>query len=237
MATCEPGGRAHSAVTDTPARTAAARRATWGALLLAVMATPACTQVDNALASVPGFAFMRSAPSFDPHEHPLPPPPGSVPFKSPSGPALPPLEATEAALNAWAAGPWGQNPYAADDTTVLAVGRVMYERHCAVCHGVAGFGDGPLYAPHAFPLMPSLVAPPASERADGYIYGVIRAGRGLMPAYGAVMTHSERWAVVTYVNSLEARARAELQPPAQDPAAAPAPPQAPGQPATAPGGR
>jgi mono/diheme cytochrome c family protein len=218
----------------------AQRRTLVAAALLSVVVAPACTRIDDALASVPIFAFMRNSPAFDPYGHPLPPAPGSVPFESPAGPALPPLEATEQALNAWAAGPWGQNPYAPGDAAVLALGRVMYDRHCAVCHGIEGRGDGPLHAPHAFPLMPSLVAPPGSGLSDGYVYGVIRAGRGLMPAYGARMSHDERWAVVTYVNSLQLAAGVQQQPPAQDPAAAagagasPTLPQVPQQPDTMP---
>jgi mono/diheme cytochrome c family protein len=212
-----------------------------GLLLLAVMAAPGCTRIDNALASVPVFAFMRNSPAFDPYEFPLPAPPGAVPFRSPAGPPLPPLEATEQALQAWAAGPYGQNPFAANDQAALAIGRVQYERHCAVCHGVGGGGDGPLHAPHAFPFMPSMLVPPASERPDGYIYGVIRAGRGLMPAYGARMSHDERWAIVTYVNWLQEQAGVRTQPPAVDPAAAagagasPQLPQLPQQPGTPPG--
>ncbi|CAN5888167.1 cytochrome c [soil metagenome] len=207
-----------------------------GIALLSVVAGSGCTRIDDALASVPVFAFMRNSPSFDPYEHPLPPPPGSVPFQSPNGPVLPPLEASEQALNEWAAGPWGQNPLSADDATALALGRVMYDRHCAVCHGAQARGDGPLVGQGKFPLMPSLIVPPATERADGYVYGVIRAGRGLMPAYGARMTHTERWAIVTYVNSLQTAAGAAPPPPAgqqpgttPDGAAAPAtPPDAPG---------
>jgi hypothetical protein len=38
------------------------------------------------------------------------------------------------------------------------------------------------------------------------MYAVVRAGRGRMPAYGARMTHIERWAVVNYVNTLQAPA-------------------------------
>jgi mono/diheme cytochrome c family protein len=188
--------------------------------VLAIIAGSGCTRIDDALASVPIFAFMRNSPSFDPYEHPLPPQPGTVPFESPNGPVLPALLATEQDLNAWAAGPWGQNPLAADDAAALALGRVMYERHCAVCHGAQARGDGPLVGQGKFPLMPSLVAPPATERADGYVYGVIRAGRGLMPAYGARMTHTERWAVVTYVNSLQGAAGVQPQPAPQQPDAA-----------------
>jgi mono/diheme cytochrome c family protein len=167
---------------------------------------------------VPIFAFMHESPSFDPYEHPLPPPPGAVPFESPAGVVLPPLEATEAALNAFAASTHGVNPLAADDQAAMALGQVMYERYCAVCHGAAADGNGPLVGPGKFPVVPSLIAAPATTRADGYIYGVIRAGRGLMPSYGGRMSHIERWAVVTYVNQLQANAGAA----APQPAAAPA---------------
>lgn len=196
-------------------------RALWGGLAVLSLIAPACTRIDNALASVPIFAFLREAPSFDPYEHPLPPPPGAVPFMSPNGESLPPLEATEAALNAFAASPDGQNPLAANDPAALALGQVMYERHCAVCHGTQGAGDGPLAGPGKFPVVPSLVSGAALGRADGYIYGVIRAGRGLMPSYGARMTHIERWSVVTYVNSLQGAAGAAQTGATTTPAAQP----------------
>jgi mono/diheme cytochrome c family protein len=198
--------------------------------LFALVST-GCTQIDNALASVPVFAFMRNSPSFDPYEHPLPPPPGAIPFRSPNGMVLPPLEGSEAALTAFAAGPWGRNPFAAEDAGVLALGQVMYERHCAVCHGVQARGDGPMVGQGKFPLMPSLVTAPATDRSDGYVYGVIRAGRGLMPAYGARMTHEERWAVVVYVNGLQDTAGAvPPQPEVQRPGAEGTAPTAPATP-------
>jgi mono/diheme cytochrome c family protein len=194
-----------------------------GVTLLSIAATPGCTRIDDALASVPTFAFMRNSPAFDPYEHPLPPAPGSVPFQSPNGPVLPPLEATEQALQAFAAGPWGQNPLAADDPSALALGRVMYDRHCAVCHGAQGGGDGPLVGEGKYPqgFVPSLVVAPATTLSDGYIYAVVRAGRGRMPAYGTRMTHTERWAVVTYMNSLQTAAGAVQPSPVQQSPMAP----------------
>lgn len=199
------------------------RRALWAVVALSSVVTPACTKIDNALASVPIFAFLREAPSFDPYEHPLPAPPGAVPFSSPNGAVLPPQEATDAALNAFASTPQGQNPLAANDTAALRVGQVMYERHCLVCHGPQGLGDGPIIGPGKFAFPPpSLLAAPATTRPDGYLYAIVRAGRGLMPAYGPRMTHMERWAVVNYVNSLQAGAGAQPVPsPQQDPAAEP----------------
>jgi mono/diheme cytochrome c family protein len=206
-------------------------------LLLMVLAlsagTSACTRIDNALASVPFLAFMRNSPALDPYEAPRPAPPGSVPYESPVGTVLPPMEGTDAALTAFAGTPEGQNPLAAGDPAALALGQLMYERHCSVCHGLDGRGNGPVTGEGKFPagLVPNLTAGAAVGRADGYIYAIIRAGRGLMPSYGARTTHIERWAIVTYVNQLQAAGG--VVPPAAQPAV-PAPsadttPAAPGQ--------
>jgi mono/diheme cytochrome c family protein len=162
-----------------------------------------CTRFEDAMASIPVFSFMRNAPSFDPYEAPRPAPYGSVPFSTPAGESLGPLEATEAGLNEFAARI--ANPLTPGDTLALRAGKVMFERNCAVCHGPIGRGDGPLIGPGKFPFAPDLTLPVTVQRSDGYMYAVIRAGRGLMPAYGPRMNHLERWATVMYVRQLQAQ--------------------------------
>jgi mono/diheme cytochrome c family protein len=206
-------------------------------LVAALGAAAGCTEIDNALARVPIFAFMHSSPAFDPQENPRPAPPGAVPYLSPLGAIDPPLGpmVTEDELQAYAT--WlGQNPVPATDAGMLEVGRVMYERHCFVCHGATGRGDGPIVRPGAFPFATNLVEDAlAVGRSDAYMYAVIRAGRGLMPAYGSRIAESERWAIVNYVRVLQGGGGAAApapqieapaaQPPQQQPgAAAPSPP-------------
>jgi mono/diheme cytochrome c family protein len=198
-------------------RSGARARHAWVVIALITLTAPACTRIDNALAAVPIFAFMREAPSFDPYEHPLPPPPGSVPYITGNGELLPPLEASEAAFAAFEASSLGRNPLAADDAAALALGRLMYDRHCSVCHGVTGAGDGPVAAAYPQGFVLPLTSGTALGLSDAYVYAVIRAGRGRMPAYGARMTHIERWSVVNYVNALQGPAGAVQGPaPAQD---------------------
>ena len=186
-------------------------RATWAALAVVTLLAPGCTRIDNALAAVPIFAFMREAPSFDPYEHPLPPPPGSVPYISGNGEVLAPMEASEAAFAAFEASPQGRNPLAADDAAALELGGIMYARHCSVCHGAEGAGDGPVARVYGAGFVPPLTSGTAVGRSDAYVYAVVRAGRGRMPSYGARMTHIERWAVVNYVNALQGAAGAPVQ--------------------------
>ena len=116
---------------------------------------------------------------------------------------MPPLEASEAAFAAFEASAYGQNPLAQDDAAALELGQVMYERHCSVCHGTTGAGDGPVGNVYGPGFVPPLTSGVAVGRSDAYIYAVIRAGRARMPSYGARTTHLERWAIVNYVNSLQ----------------------------------
>lgn len=187
-------------------------RALLAAALLSV--STGCTRIDDALASVPFFAFMRDSPSFDPYEATRPAPPNTVPFESPAGEFIPPIAsvqmgpaqvATEAGLRAFAAGPYGTNPFAGED--LLAAGEERYAVMCAVCHGPQGQGDGTVVGQDRYPpLAPNLTRPETVALPDGYIYGVIRAGRGLMPAYGSRVNHRERWAIVEYLRQLQRQA-------------------------------
>jgi mono/diheme cytochrome c family protein len=190
----------------------------------AALSSAACTQIDNMLASVPVFAFLREAPSFDPYEAPRPAPPFSVPFSTPAGEVEPQIALTPTGLDEFAASPFGQNPLAGD-TATRALGQTMYERYCSVCHGPQGRGDGTIVGQDRYPpLAPNLTLPASVARADGYLYGVIKAGRGLMPAYGPRTTVTERWAIVNYVRQLQgAPAAAPVQPADTTGAAAPPP--------------
>jgi len=203
------GSRRGEPVGRSGATPRAARRAFGLAVVVAAALSAAgCTQLDNLLASIPTFNFLRDAPFFDPYEAPRPLPENAVPFSAPGGVAPPPLANTEAALTAFgnAVGP---NPLPAD-SAVLARGQELFLRFCMVCHGPTGAGNGPVvFKPGQdqpgtrFPLGPSLLVPSAVQRTDGYLYGIIRVGRGLMPPYGDKISDLDRWAVVHYLRQLQ----------------------------------
>ena len=53
----------------------------------------------------------------------------------------------------------------------------------------------------------SLLTDRARAWPDGYIYSLIRYGRGVMPMYGDKVTEpADRWAIVNYVRQLQAAA-------------------------------
>lgn len=94
------------------------------------------------------------------------------------------------------------NPVAADARS-LDNGRKNYQINCAVCHGAIGDGNGGLVRVNpAYRFAPSLLAESAVGRADGYVYGIIRNGRGIMPSYARI-EEADRWDVVNYVRTLQ----------------------------------
>jgi mono/diheme cytochrome c family protein len=94
-----------------------------------------------------------------------------------------------------------RNP-TAPSAASLENGHKYYAINCAVCHGDAGDGNG-LATNFQFPKI-SLLTESALGRSDGYLYGMIRNGRGLMPTYNRI-EHMDRWDVVNYVRALQGR--------------------------------
>ena len=88
------------------------------------------------------------------------------------------------------------------DSASLANGRKYFVINCAVCHGMAGKGDGTAVKYGVFPF--PLVSGPALSRTDGYIFGMIRNGRGNMPPYNRI-EEKDRWDVVNYIRGLQGK--------------------------------
>ena len=71
------------------------------------------------------------------------------------------------------------------------------------CHGLSGDANGGLKKVNpAYGFAPSLLVAQAVGRSDGYIYGMIRNGRGVMPNYNRI-EEADRWDVVNYVRALQ----------------------------------
>ncbi len=102
---------------------------------------------------------------------------------------------------------------------VAAAGDTLYHTFCSVCHGPTGNADGTVSRQIG---APSLLTARARAYSDGYIYSIIRYGRGVMPRYGdKVYDPTDRWAIVTHVRKLQS---ATAAPPGPAGAAAPVPP-------------
>ena len=88
-----------------------------------------------------------------------------------------------------------------DRAATLVRGDTLYHTFCAPCHGAIGAADGPVGPKVA---APSLLTQRAIGYTDGYLYAMIRYGRGVMPRYGDKLYRPlDRWAVVNYVRRLQ----------------------------------
>jgi mono/diheme cytochrome c family protein len=94
------------------------------------------------------------------------------------------------------------NP-AAKDARSLENGRMQFQINCAVCHGALGAGDGPV-TKFGLPVLPiGSGTNAATKLSDGYIFAIIRNGRGLMPSYNRI-EERDRWDLINYLRAIQA---------------------------------
>ena len=186
-------------------------------VLVMLVATGACTPLDNVLAGIFG-RHMRDSRSFDPYENTIAPPPNSVPFAAGNFPPGPGRLNTGQPERGVFPPPFGQadlfgpivqnlpNPVPADAAS-LERGEELFDRMCSVCHGVAGVGaQANIIDKYPLLVAYNLSGPVVSGYSDGYIYGIMRVGRGLMPPYGHQVSHFYRWNIVNHIRVLQRQA-------------------------------
>ncbi len=188
--------------TDFPGRTVTLSRA---ARLLAVVTLP------FAFTGCAWFTDFKEQPSIDPWQSPSQNPADSLvpPRFNPQNSVS--INGTAAAGFAVSYTPAPQtidslgtipNPTPITEAS-LANGQKYYNIYCAMCHGVLGNANGTLrqYNP-AYAWSPSIIEASTQARTDGYIWGMMRNGRGSMPAYPHI-EEMDRWDVVNYVRALQ----------------------------------
>ncbi len=96
------------------------------------------------------------------------------------------------------------NPVAPDARS-LDNGRKYFQINCSVCHGEVGDGNSALKQLNpGYGVAPSLLTDAAKARTDGYVWGMIRNGRGLMAPYNRI-EEADRWDVVNYLRGLQGK--------------------------------
>lgn len=95
------------------------------------------------------------------------------------------------------------------DRPLLTRGRLIFDRHCAVCHGRTGEGNG-ITTRYGMNPPPTYHSDRLREETDGYIYQVITEGRNTMGPYGGRIAPDDRWAIVAHVRVLQRAFHATL---------------------------
>jgi len=171
-----------------------------GARVAVVLAT-------TLLASCSWFTDFKQQPKIDPWETAADTiafrgnPQGSVPITGSAAPGFeyaripaPPVITTMAGI---------PNPTQADSASVDR-GRVNFQINCAVCHGPLGMGNGNATKYGMPGISIGAGSNAANTLTDGYIFGMIRNGRGLMPSYNRI-EESDRWDIVNYLRSIQGK--------------------------------
>lgn len=160
------------------------------------------------LASCSWFTDFKQQPKIDPWETAA----DTIPFRGNpqesvpiTGSVAPGFEYARVTAGMPATSPFSaiQNPVPADSASVNR-GRIQYQINCAVCHGPSGMGNGPVTKYGLYPPAIGSANSPAASYPDGYIFGVIRNGRGLMPTYNRI-EESDRWDIINYLRSLQGK--------------------------------
>jgi mono/diheme cytochrome c family protein len=173
------------------------RRAVAAAATLALaLAAAGCTTLDNAIAKVPWFTTMHNQPVVRPfesgaaaHGAPRVPAPGTVPTTG-----------HEDSLDILTDLGNVANPVPRAAAS-LERGQLLFDTYCIVCHGPTGHADGTVVPKFVPP--PDLTLETSRQRSDGYLYAMIKQGRGIMPRYGDRIRGVDRWHVVNYVRKLQ----------------------------------
>jgi len=84
---------------------------------------------------------------------------------------------------------------------LMAEGKAKYDIFCTVCHGAAGDGNG-VTKPYGV-LAASYHDDRLRSVEDGYIFDVIKNGKGLMLPLNDRISPEEGWAIVLYVRALQ----------------------------------
>ena len=89
------------------------------------------------------------------------------------------------------------------DVALLARGREQFDIYCSPCHGRLGDGNGITKKIGDMPAVANLHDKRIVEMTDGEIFNTVTHGKGLMGAYGPLMTAPDRWATIAYLRALQ----------------------------------
>jgi mono/diheme cytochrome c family protein len=91
-------------------------------------------------------------------------------------------------------------------------GQQRYAIFCSHCHGQVGGGTGgdPIYVPlvgmvvaRGFPTPPTYHQDRLRQAPIGHFFDVITNGAGRMPPHGYLVPPEDRWAIATYIRTLQ----------------------------------
>ncbi len=100
----------------------------------------------------------------------------------------------------------------------VANGWHLFQQHCTICHGIAGFGDGP--AAKTLSAKPSdLTGKHTGDHTAGDLFWWVNHGKENteMPGFQQVLSEEENWDLINYLRTLSASEQARGMAPLVEP--------------------
>jgi mono/diheme cytochrome c family protein len=94
-----------------------------------------------------------------------------------------------------------KNPVKADNSSVN-IGKTLYMKNCASCHGKTGLGDGPK-AKSIKTSSGDFTADTYQSQTDGEHFYKTKFGRGDMPKYDKKIPDEDIWSIINYMRTLK----------------------------------
>ena len=92
----------------------------------------------------------------------------------------------------------------------LAVGKELFTFYCAICHGENGDSKGYLVREDGgkyLALPANFLSEDLLQSSNGRYYHALMHGRNVMSAYDDKLDYEERWSVIQYIRSLQAKSK------------------------------
>ncbi len=100
------------------------------------------------------------------------------------------------------------SPFTSPSADELKEAGRLYLINCAICHGPALDGNGPLYkgGQGPFPAKPATLVGDAKYEAmpEGQMFYSVTYGKNLMGSYASQLSRQQRWMIIAYIKSKQA---------------------------------
>lgn len=108
------------------------------------------------------------------------------------------------------------NPLPALDAPQLKEAERLYLVNCGICHGTKLDGNGPLYNDGNGPFAAAPKNLVTLNMPDGQMFYSITYGKGQMGSYASQLSTTQRWEIIHYIRSKQAKPAAATTAPAAD---------------------
>jgi putative copper export protein/mono/diheme cytochrome c family protein/peroxiredoxin len=96
-------------------------------------------------------------------------------------------------------------------TSSIASGAALYRAHCAACHGIRGYGDGPAAA-GLHPKPADLTASHTGDHTAGDLFWWLSHGipGSTMPGFADRLSESDRWDLINFIRAIASAEQARM---------------------------